>query len=298
MSFRRFDTYVSTPAVYCIVLYMFLPLCELNYLRPFGCVRVLEEVPQLLPEPAVHGGSEVLQLLPLDGLPLLVLLHLDLVGADLDLRVVLDGAARLDQQLVDAPVAEVVARDDGAVLRVEVQAADAVGVQDVDEAGVVAVEEVLWDVVVGARDAVAITVVQDLLDRGGTDGLPQAGLGEFVEDVAQRLVALTANVDDHRLAALAARLQQRRRRRRLLLLLRGAGGGGAVGPRGRRALLGRRQGGDLGLLLLTHGGLVGRGAGQEELRRRRRSLSGDDDDVDDEGNEDEDESFKVLLIQA
>ena len=38
--------------------------------------------------------------------PVLVLLHEDLVFARLHLRVVLDGAARLDQQLVDAPERE------------------------------------------------------------------------------------------------------------------------------------------------------------------------------------------------
>lgn len=114
-----------------------------SYLSSPGGLRVLEEVPENLPCPAEPGGAEVLELLLLDGLPLLVLLHVDLVLADLDLRVVLDGAARLDEQLVDAPVAHVVAGDHGAVVGVQMQVAGAVGVQQVDETRVVAVEEVL-----------------------------------------------------------------------------------------------------------------------------------------------------------
>ena len=49
------------------------------------------------------NNLRVLWLFALSFFPVLVLLHEDLVFARLHLWVVLDGAARLDQQLVDAP---------------------------------------------------------------------------------------------------------------------------------------------------------------------------------------------------
>ena len=60
--------------------------------------------------------------------------------------------ARLYEEFVDGPEVQVFPGDDRAVVAVEVERPSAVRVQDVDEAGVVAVEEVLGHVVVGTGD--------------------------------------------------------------------------------------------------------------------------------------------------
>ena len=167
---------------------------------------ILEQIPEELPRPPDGRLSKVLQLLPLDGPPLLVLLHVYLVLADLDLGVVLDSAAGLDQEVVDAPIPHVVSADDGAVVGVEMEVAGPVGVQQVDEAGVVSVEEVLGDVVVDGGDLVAVAEEEDLLDGGGPHDLPETGLGELVKVLLEGLVPLAADVEDDDGAALAAGL--------------------------------------------------------------------------------------------
>jgi hypothetical protein len=122
----------------------------------------------------VEGRPEVFDFFPLDFALFLPLLHLDLANADFYFRVVLDGAARLHQEDVDAPVLHVVPGHDGADAGVQVEVSRAVGVEDGGEAGPVAVEEVLGgNEVPGAAvlkpGLEPVAVAEDLFGGGGVD---------------------------------------------------------------------------------------------------------------------------------
>lgn len=115
----------------------------------------------------MQSCAEVLNLFSLNVALFLVFLHLKLLHADLDLRVVLDGAAGLDEKDVDTPVLHVISGHDGADVGVQMKVPGSVGVQDGGEPGPVAVEEIFGrDVVVGApvleAGLEAIAVAEDL----------------------------------------------------------------------------------------------------------------------------------------
>ena len=71
---------------------------------------------------------EILRQLPLLLLLPRLLLALDLLDAEFDLGVEPEGAARLEKQLVDAPVLEVVLGDEGTEATCEVQSPASVDV--------------------------------------------------------------------------------------------------------------------------------------------------------------------------
>ena len=138
MSLTAFYVHVSSSLVASHILNR----ASLPYLRRFRRLRVLGEVPQELPQPPDPRVPEVLLHLP----PLLLqpghLLPLDLLEAELDLGVVLEGAARLQQQLVDAPVLELGLCDEGAHAASQMQGAGPVHAEDRVEADPGHVEKV------------------------------------------------------------------------------------------------------------------------------------------------------------
>jgi len=145
-----------------------------SYLSTSGSGWILEQVPQIFPDFSQSRFPKVLDLLAFDLVMLLLLLHLDLLDADLDLRVILDSAARLDQEDVDAPVLHVVAGHDGADVGVQVQVSRSIRVQDGREPGPVPVEEVLCrNIVVGTTVLVSglkpVAVAKDFFGRGSMD---------------------------------------------------------------------------------------------------------------------------------
>ena len=213
-------------------------------------MRVFEKVPKVFSGPAQERWPEVFQPFAFQLLAFLVLLHEQLVLANLDLRVIPDGAARLDQQLVDAPKVQVALGDGRAVVHIEMQVSRAVGVQDVDEAGVVAIEEELWHVVVGRAHAVTVAVHQDLFYGHGAHDFPQTGVGEIVKVRAEGFMPLSSHIDDHDLAAFAAVLRQDDRLGRHGRARAGQrrGRGGHVAVTQRLGLFGRAA---VGLLLLA-----------------------------------------------
>ena len=82
-------------------------LCFVTNLCGFRSLRILGEVPQVLPDFAPPCLSKVLRDLSLVQLPLRDLLAVDFLHAQLNLRVILQGTARLQQQLVNLPVFKV-----------------------------------------------------------------------------------------------------------------------------------------------------------------------------------------------
>ncbi|TNN42629.1 hypothetical protein EYF80_047184 [Liparis tanakae] len=152
----------------------------------FKRAGLLQQVPELLP---LVGAAAVLLLLAVL-LPQRVRLPPQLLVHLLLLLVVARLAARLQVDLVDAPVVQLLAEGQGAHLLHHVQLPRAVEVEDGGEGHRVAVEEVLV-----LREAVVVADLQQRLVGVAVPQAAQAGPGQPVQCSPQDLVRETPDVE-------------------------------------------------------------------------------------------------------